>query len=39
MKLCSHGILLGESSENHIFLLGFFLMCELQYVRFTVTTS
>ena len=39
MKLCSRGILLVTSSKNHIFLVGFFLMYELHYVKFTVTAS
>ena len=39
MKLFSRDLLLSGSMENHIILVGFFLMCLLYYVRFIVFAS
>ena len=39
MKLSSQHILLTGFSDFNVILVGFLLMCELQYVRFRVTTS
>ena len=36
MKLCSRGILLGASLENHIYLVEFFFRCLLHYIMVTV---
>ena len=39
MKLFSRHILLSGISDFHIIFVGFFLMCELQYVRFRDTAA
>ena len=39
MKLFSRYLLLSGFSDNHIILVGFFLMCLLHYIRFTVIAS
>ena len=39
MKLFSCDLLLNGFLDNHIILVGFFLMCFLHYVRFTVIAS
>ena len=39
MKLFSCDLLLNGFSDNHIVIVGFFLMCKLHYVRFIVIAS